>query len=546
MRRWGTRTFRTAISCLTAALGTVGCAGLQSPIADSAYIRDPIAAPAAPTPAPTPPDLPAAPEPKLKAEPVSATGTLKLDEVLQTVSQNFPLLKAIEEERSIAVGQRLITESPFDLNLRGSVTGQEGSFGNTRIDMLAEQATPYSGLTMFGGYRFGLGDYAVYNGGQKTGEGGELRAGFQLALLRDGQIDRRRAALRQAQIAERLADPIIRRTRLDFLRASARTYWAWVAAGQRSIIQQELLKLANERQADLEKLKTDGKRISDIALEDNRRAIYERKELVLAAERGFQEAALALSVFLCDAEGRPVVPGAERLPPNFLDFIVPDIGTATLESDVQAALAARPELERLRLQKEQLAVELKLAVNQFLPAVNVGAGVAQDLGFSKSSKIADPSFDSDRTNASVFLTSDLPFQRREAQGRTLATRARIAQIALNERQIQNVIRAEVQDSISNLMLARKRIDEARKERNAAVTVAADELVLVKNALSDVFFLNQRELNAAAAKIKIANLLADYFRSFADYRAAVAEELAIPKIELLPPPSEALPKPKPMK
>jgi outer membrane protein, heavy metal efflux system len=189
---------------------------------DGAYIRNAVAPPPAPVPAPTPNTLPEAPS--LKPQPVSTTGVLSLDEVLATVGQNFPLLQAIEEERRIATGQRVMTEAAFDLNLRSNLTNNEGSFGNTRLDLLAEQATPYNGLSTFAGYRTGQGDYPVYNLGQKTSQGGELRAGFTLPLLRDGAIDRRRAALRQAQIAEQLADPVIRRNRLDVLRAAARAY----------------------------------------------------------------------------------------------------------------------------------------------------------------------------------------------------------------------------------------------------------------------------------------------------------------------------------
>ncbi len=524
MRHRGTRTFQS-FTFLGLLLGATGCASTQSPIADGAYIRNPVLAPPAPVPAPTSNSLPLSPslDEALKPKPVSINGMLPLEEILTTVSQNFPLLQAIQEERNIAMGQRVVTESAFDLNLKSSLTNQEGSFGNTRLDVLAEQATPYNGLSMFGGYRMGLGDYPVYNLGQKTGQGGELRAGFSMPLLRDGAIDRRRAALRQAQIAEQLADPVIRRTRLDVLRAAARAYWAWVAAGQRTIIQQELLKLANARQADLEALRDVGKRIGDIPVNDNKRAIYERRELVLAAERGFQEAALALSVFLCDANGDPVVPSVERLPKDFLEQNVLELSTATLETDVAAALAARPELDRLRLQKEQLAVEYKLALNQFLPAVNIGAGVSQDIGFSSKSFNGTGIFGSDRTSANVFLTSDLPVQRREAQGRAQQTRARMIQVTLNEKQMQNVIRAEVQDALSSLIQSRKRLEEARNERTVAVGVANDEQVLVKNALSDVFFLNQRELNAAAAKLKIANLLAEYYRAYADYRAALGDD-----------------------
>ena len=70
---------------------------------------------------------------------------------------------------------------------------------------------------------------------------------FRLPLLRDGNIDRRRAALWQAQIDQELADPIILRQYLDFTRSAALSYYTWVASGQRLALAEELLRIAKDR-----------------------------------------------------------------------------------------------------------------------------------------------------------------------------------------------------------------------------------------------------------------------------------------------------------
>ena len=532
---------------ISSAIG-LGCAGLRSPLPPDAYIRDPIVAPPSPTPGPTPPGLPVPPPPrdeKLTVQAVSPAGPLTLDEVLGSVAANFPLLLAIEQEREIATGRRVSAEGAFDLVLRGSGTNQNGSFDNRRFDFGFEQPTPYSGLSTFAGYRLGLGDFPIYNGGQKTADGGEFRAGFQLPLLRDSAIDRRRATLRQAQIAERLADPVIRRNQLDYSRAAARAYWTWVAAGQRYLIQTELLKLANDRQTFLDVRVAVAKNQSQIDATENQRSIYDRQELLRAAELAFQQAAFDLSVYICYPDGNPVLPAADRLPPDFLDLDPPAVNAANLANDVRLAMDQRPEIARLRLLRERLAVDLKLAQNQFLPAVNVGGAVTQDAGSGKKTFTGEGPFASDSSGVNLFLNVELPVQRRDARGRAREATATMAQLLYQERNQQNLIRAEIQDALARLEQTRQRLDFARKELTTARLVVKQGTALVTNALQDVLFLNIREFNAAAAQTKVATLLADYYRAYADYRVALGANAGAPPLTKVPPAEpEQAPPPKP--
>ena len=549
MARHGARTARRIAWgwAFSSALG-LGCAGLRSPLPPDAGIRNPVVAPPSPTPGPTPPGLPVPPPPrddKLKVQPVPPDGPLTLDEVLGSVAANFPLLLAIEQEREIATGRRVSAEGAFDLVLRGGGTNQEGSFDNRRFDFSVEQPTPYSGLSTFAGYRLGLGDFPVYNGGQKTADGGEFRADFQLPLLRDGAIDRRRATLRQAQIAERLADPVIRRNQLDFSRAAARAYWAWVAAGQRYLIQVELLELATDRQKFLEVRVKVAKNQSQIDATENQRSIYDRQELLRAAELALQQAAFDLSVYICDADGNPVLPAADRLPPDFLDLDPPPVNAANLPNDVRLATEQRPEIARLRLLRERLAVDLKFAQNQFLPAVNVGGAVTQDAGPGKKTFTGEGPFASDSTGVNLFLNMELPVQRRDARGRIREATAAMAQLLYQERNQQNLIRAEIQDALARLEQTRQRLEFARKELATARLVVKQGTALVTNALQDVLFLNIREFNAAAAQTKVATLLADYYRAYADYLVALGANAGAPPLTKVPSAElEPAPPPKP--
>ena len=235
-------------------------------------------------PPPPPKDLP-----PVSGSPPSVGGPLALDEVLFSVERNYPLLRAIEQERSIAGGRLVSTMGAFDLNLNAGADGQGTTYDNFRSGVGVSQGLPVGGLGVFAGYRNGYGDFPTYNLGQKTADGGEFRAGVSIPLLRDRAIDRPRAAVQQARLDVALAEPVIERQRLDFQRAASRTYWNWVAAGQRLKVVESLVKLAVERDDQL-KARVEAGPAANIERIDNQQNIALRNGVLVQAQRGFQVA----------------------------------------------------------------------------------------------------------------------------------------------------------------------------------------------------------------------------------------------------------------
>ena len=347
-----------------------------------------------------------------------------------------------------------------------------------------------------------------------------------MPLLRDGPIDRRRATLRQAQIAQQLAEPVIKRALLDIQRNAARSYWSWVAAGEQYRIARGLLKLAEDRQEFFEgRLKAGNEDV--IRVDDNRRSIFDRRGRLRSTERLVQQSALELSLYLRDEAGLPMVPTAAQLPAGFFDAKPLPVNPDQKEADVVLALAQRPEVERFELLKQRVAIDLKLALNQFNPALNVGAGFSQDLGDGKKSFTGTGIFESDATNATAFVTFEMPWQRREAQGRARKAMLQMNQLLQQERFARDSIRTEVLDSHSNLTLTADRLQQARLELNEAEKVAENEKKRVIEGGRDIVDLNLRELNAAEAQSKVANTLAEFYRAYADYLAATGRSGGIP-------------------
>ncbi|MFO0850388.1 MAG: TolC family protein [Gemmataceae bacterium] len=462
---------------------------------------------------PTPPkDLP-----PVTGSPPSGGGPLALDEVLVAVEQHYPLLQAVEQERAVAGGRLVSAMGAFDLNLVASADGQGTTYDSFRSGVGVTQGLPVGGLGVFAGYRNGYGQFPTYNLGQKTADGGEFRAGVSVPLLRDRAIDRPRAAVQQARLDVALAEPVIERQRLDFHRAAARTYWNWVAAGHRLKVADALVKLAVDRDEQL-KARVEGGPVANIERIDNQQNIALRNGLLVQAQRGFQQAAIDLSLFLRDRSGGPTLAGPDRLP-AFPD--AQPVDPAGFDAALRAAFEARPEPRRLRLQRERAAVDLRLAENQLLPNLNAVVAAAQDVGYGKS-PLSGPN-GLDRTTLSAGVSYLLPVQRREARGRVMTAQAQLAQIEQQLRQAEDVVRADVQDTFSALERAFEFYQQARKRVDLARLVARAEREQLRLGRSDVLRVTLREQAAFEAEVIEIGAQQDYFRAIADFRAAVGSD-----------------------
>lgn len=494
---------------------------------EGAHIDNPIPIPVlAPAPVaeklPTPPPPPATDSTNVQSE-----TPLRLTDVLASTNEHFPLLLAVEQERTVAAAARLSAEGQFDTTFSTRTVEQEGTFDSTSVDLGMEQPLPFSGASVFGGWRLGDGDFPIYGGSAKTADGGEFRAGLKVPLLQNREIDPRRAKLRAAQIEEQLAEPTIRRAQLDYLRGAAQAYWAWVGAGAQYDVTRQLVELAESRQAFI-----DEQRRAELVPETtealNLRLLAGREEQQLAAERALQKAAVRLSLFHRTPAGNPVVPDSARLPSQFIETKPAPPYTSNLSDDIAKAVIERPEMERFQLQKGKTSVDLQLARNQLAPAVSLYAAATEDSGSAKDTYTGEGPFETDRSAVKVGVSVEVPLQRRDARGRADATEARLTQLLAKERYARDEIAAQVQDAVSELDQTYKRLLKARVQLAQAVRVRSMETESFRAGRTSLIDLNLQEVAAAEAQAKVIAILAKLFTAEADYAVAMgAEPVALP-------------------
>ena len=455
--------------------------------------------------------------PTITASP-AATNALTLHEVLDSVRQQYPPMLAALIERDVAAGRLQSARGTFDFQFFSRLfDAPSGYYQSTTVDTGFEQFTGLWGSTLFGGYRVTTGGLLPDYEKSRTQGSGEPRIGFRLPLLRDGSIDRRRATLIKARLDKELADPVIHRQQIDFIRAATAGYYGWLAAGERLRLSEALLRVARERMDTL-KTQSESGLIARIVLTDNRRLIVSRELAMVQSRRRFEAAGLALSLFYRDGQENPTVATRDRLPPSLPIPVGPE--ASLLQQDLQRSLTVRPELKRLSLTQDKLEVDRRLARNQLLPNLDAGVSANRDYGDRRYK-------DQTETEVQVGVELRVPLQRREAKGRVTEIESQLEQITHEQRFARDRIQTEVRDSFSAWSAAHEQTLQARLNVELAVELQEAETERFMRGATDLLALQLREQAAFDAQVSAVDIDADCFRAQADYRAAtVAEKLSI--------------------
>jgi len=439
---------------------------------------------------------------------------LTLQDVLKSVLLSYPLLQAVERERGIAAGKLTTAMGAFDTKV--NMAGQSlapGTYENYRSDFGVSQQFMTGGISAFGGFRTGFGDFPTYNLAQKTADAGEWRGGLNIPLARDREIDRARASRAQAALDVSLAEPTIERSRLDYMKSAARTYWNWSGSGERYAATERLLDLATERDTQLA-LKVDKGIVANIERVDNQQNIALRNGLIVQADRAMQQASIELSLYHRDEGGQPLLARRSRMRP----VPTPVEPTISLyEQSLARASSARPEFQRLSLQREKLLVERKLAVNQTLPGIDGQLTGNQDAGYGKS-PLSGPN-GLDRQVLQAALVFQMPVQRRDAFGKMQTLDSQLTQINRQLSYAEDQVRAEVQDAFSLLERAYEFHEQSKHRLELARLVALAEREQLRLGRSDVLRVTLREQAKFEAEVAEINARQEYWRAESDLRAA---------------------------
>ena len=441
--------------------------------------------------------------------PVALAETVTPAIVLDSVDRFHPKILAAEQDALAARADFTRARGGFDPTLEGKATGiPYGDYEYGLAQVLLRQATPFWGLSVFGGWGYGRGDVPSYKGEEATSSGGEAQFGVELPLLRGGPIDERRADIARSGYFVDVANWKAQETVLALKRDALRSYWIWFAAGHRVAVAEELLRLAEERDIALRQRveRGDLPRIEQL---DNQRTILSRRGLVVKAQRAFEKAAIKLSLFLRQENGRPILGVLQQLPAigDESSYVTIDL----IEQDIERALATRPEVRQLELREQQIRVNEKLSANERLPNLDISVIQGIDIG-------SEP-YLSERGETRFGLNLKWPILMRRGRGKQAKALAQIAALRAQQQFLRDLLRADILDAHSALTAAHQRLLLAREERTIAHQVEQLERDRLDLGGTNLLTVNLRERFAAEAERKAINALAAYEAAVNTYQAA---------------------------
>ncbi len=439
------------------------------------------------------------------------TSLLQLDEVIKATLEYHPVLHGEIEERRAADADLLSAEGAFDPSIKGEgmnyVTGgYSGSYGGAYV----EQPLQLYGSRVVAGYRVGDGTFPIYENWYETNNGGEAHAGVEVPLLRDGPTDRRRANISKSEAGQTLADAMVEQRRIDLARSAALSYWDWTAARQKLKTYRRLLDVALERDRQISERVKRGD-LPEFDRVDNQRAVLQRQAQMLSAERSLKNSEFTLGLFYRDASRQPLDVSAflamEKIPMPLFEV------QRSPEQPTEEAIRARPEFKGLDAQRRQNEFELKLARNQILPRLDLRVFTARDYGVGEAKR--------EETELKAGVRFEIPLLTRTQEGRIDFYEAKQRRIAFTETFLKERIRADVQDVLNALEIARERVRVTAQEVQAARNLAEGERERFGLGDSNLIFVNLREQNAADAEVREIEALQDYQKAFVAFEAILA-------------------------
>ncbi|MEO1310844.1 MAG: TolC family protein [Pseudomonadota bacterium] len=444
--------------------------------------------------------------------------TLSPDELLSSSARHAPaILQALADVRA-AEGDALATRGAFDLVFGTSqVSYVNGFYDGQYVDTSVSQNLGPFGARVYGGYRVSRGDFPIYEDFNFTNRGGAARIGVLFSLLKDRAIDDRRFAVRDARLAADIASLEQALTSIGVQRQALGAYWRWVAAGRELSVYEDLLRLAEVRQTNLERQVRAGARAA-IFLTENRQNLLRRRALVADARRAFEAAAIELSFYYRDENGLPQMPTRAALP-----LENGALGLADPISDVspEGALLQRPELASLRVALDQARNRLALAENELAPKLDLKADLENDFG-----AIGEGGVSRDATDIKVGVEFSVPLQRRAGRGARARAEAEIDALRARERATRDRIENEIRTILMTLDATREIAGIAGEEVDQADTMARAERRRFESGASDFFLVNLREEAAADSRIRLYQAVLRARLSDADFRAASVDTEAL--------------------
>ena len=360
-----------------------------------------------------------------------------------------------------------------------------------------------------------------------------LSASYVQPLARGRTIDVERRQILVARSSVDLTNSQLTRIVMDQLTLVEQAYWDLAFAVRNLDVLAGALSQAQSQVESNERQVKEGT-LAPIDVVEAQTQVANFRQTVASAQQALTEAenrlkSLVLAGRQSDAWHRPLIPieATDRPTPSL-----------SLDEAVALALQRRPELASLESTRAQNEIDRQFYQNAARPQMDlVGAyslaGLAGDTRQSSENPIdpgqpdAVPPFlvgglSDSLTNlatrrypaASVQLQMDLPLGNTTARANLARTRIEATQIARQQQQLEQVIEAEVRNTLQAVQSSNQRLDAAASARRSASEQYESERRRFDSGLSTVFLVLQRQTDFVVAQARELRARADLNQALA--------------------------------
>ncbi len=445
---------------------------------------------------------------------VAQRGELRFDPFLASVDAYYPQLDAADSRRRVASARRLEVQGVFDpslASLDGYTLMQNTSKFAIRKRVIFNQPAveiPFrSGIRLLGTYRYN--PRSAQSNFIETGWKGEYAGGVMVPLMRGLIVNEKETNEKIAKIEEPVATQVFSLTRLDILLRASVVYWNWVGAQRKLAVTRRLVQISQVL-VDAARKRANSGDLPLIEVTEAEEDIQRRKADEIASDLEFKKSTFDLSVFLFDNNRRPCPYLAElNVPP---DWPLPvEFTREQTEASIVRAIARRPELKRIALQRDQFRLRLRLAKNDLLPQADAQYTQGHDGGASGIGMVY---------RAQVLFNQ--PLYLRGARGRMKANEFNIEALNSDEIAERQRIVADVMTAAAAINAAHQRYLAVLLQTKKAEDVYQGEQKRFNLGDSTVFLVTQRERQLFDARVNLINTQVEYLQAQARMKALTVD------------------------
>lgn len=438
---------------------------------------------------------------------IALANTLQVESVIHSINDHFPEILAAQADIAKSHANLLSARGGFDPIIKSRfVSSTVGVYKNLYSDTEISAPISNSGNRFFTGYRLGRGDFPVYDQGMWTYNQGEVRAGFEIPLLRNRSIDDRRAKILVSKSSLKISEKELDLKKLQALRDGIFSYWDWYLEGNKFIIQKKLLQLAEDRQTVIQHRLNKGD-IPQLDLIENQRIIMQRKIFLAQQKQSYQKAALLLSLYFRDKKGNPIVPDISQLPRAI--ETPPEIETAFFnKKEFSSILEHHPLMEQYKEKRNISFIDLSLAENSLKPNLSNRIYFARDFG------PGNPPLN--RTSLNFELLFELPINQRQARGNINAAKSLLARVDQDQKMFVDRLAVNIAAAKNQIHMMNQVISLTKQELGAAKRLESAEKTKYNHGDSNLFLINLREQSTVETEIRLLSALVDINKAREEY------------------------------